>query len=214
MGSKHSSPVFNLSTFLWVCVRLHQRISLPTDSNTFAVIIFQSCCQRGAYLSVWKMKNFTVPSNSAWPTPTMMMDMGSLAACRETNNKQIKGCVLKDENRIFFQLAERPLRRTGEEKWGMCYGGEWGGRGLCLLPDWYLVTLSPFPLIWILRGSYLGMAICVTVACWLSGWGAEINSPLTADTQITCKKIDSGITAHVVKPQKKQNKTRQKTLPK
>lgn len=105
MGSKHSSPVFNLSTFLWVCVRLHQRVSLPTDSNTFAVIIFQICCQRGAYLSVWKMKNFTVPSNSAWPTPTMMMDMGSLAACRETNNKQIKGCVLKDENRNFFSIS-------------------------------------------------------------------------------------------------------------
>lgn len=32
----------------------------------------------------------------------MMMDMGSLAACRETNNKQIKGCVLKDEYRNFF----------------------------------------------------------------------------------------------------------------
>lgn len=132
MGSKHSSPVFNLSTFFRVCVRLHQRVSLPTDSNTFADIIFQSCCQRGAYLSVWKMKNFTVPSNSAWPTPTMMMDMGSLAACRETNNKQIKGCVLKDENRNFFQLAERPLRKTGEEKWGVCYGGEWGGRGALL----------------------------------------------------------------------------------
>lgn len=24
----------------------------------------------------------TIPSNSAWPTPTMMMDMGSLAPCR------------------------------------------------------------------------------------------------------------------------------------
>lgn len=31
------------------------------------------------------------------------------------------------------------------------------------------------------------MAICVTTACWLSGWEAEINSLLTADTQITCK---------------------------
>lgn len=36
------------------------------------------------------------------------------------------------------------------------------------------MTLSPFPLVWILHGSYLGMAICVTIACWLSGWGAEI----------------------------------------
>lgn len=34
-----------------------------------------------------------VPSNSAWPTPTMMMDIGSLAACEEIklwekNNKK------------------------------------------------------------------------------------------------------------------------------
>lgn len=65
MCSKHSSPVFNLSTFLRVCVRVHRRFPLPTDSNTFAVIIFQSCCQRDAYLSVRKMKSFTVPSNSA-----------------------------------------------------------------------------------------------------------------------------------------------------
>lgn len=133
MCSKYSIPVFNLSTFL--CVWVHQRFSLPTDSNTFSVIIFQSCCQRGAYLSVWKMKSFTVPSNSAWPTPTMMMDMGSLAACRKTNNKQIKGCMLKDENIAFFQLTEWPLRRTRQDKIGVVRKGNEEAEGSACFPS-------------------------------------------------------------------------------
>lgn len=198
MCSKYSIPVFNLSTFL--CVWVHQRFSLPTDSNTFSVIIFQSCCQRGAYLSVWKMKSFTVPSNSAWPTPTMMMDMGSLAACRKTNNKQIKGCMLKDENIAFFQLTEWPLRRTRQDKIGVVRRGMRRQRALLafLLISYDPESISSYM---ILRGSYLGMAICVTIACWLSGWGAQINSLLTVDTQITCK---NGLQHHPP-TQKKQN---------
>lgn len=35
----------------------------------------------------WKIQVATVPSNSAWPTPTMMMDMGSFAPWRDREKK-------------------------------------------------------------------------------------------------------------------------------
>lgn len=43
-----------------------------------------------------------LPSNSAWPTPTIMMDIGSLAACKgkeikSDRNVQGKNCDLRQQ---------------------------------------------------------------------------------------------------------------------
>lgn len=47
------------------------------------------------------------PSNSAWPTPMMMMDMGSLAACKTTGDGRVRG---------IWDPAEGPLKGRGDHR--------------------------------------------------------------------------------------------------
>lgn len=54
------------------------------------------------------------PSNSAWPTPMMMMDMGSLAAWKTTGEGRVRG---------ICDPAEGPVKRKGRSRVGTERGG-------------------------------------------------------------------------------------------
>lgn len=67
-------PIFCKQS-IWRCVVEHMWVVL--DSS------------RGWGICTWSSGNIILPSNSACPTPTMMIDIGSLAACDKHKNQEV-----------------------------------------------------------------------------------------------------------------------------
>ena len=67
----------------------------------------------------------TVPSNSACPTPTMMMDMGSLAPCRDGEMHQVRDShgtceqirvSLRSCEQVYPRVSQFPLYATKDNE--------------------------------------------------------------------------------------------------
>lgn len=82
------------------------------------------------------------PSNSAWPTPTMMIDMGSLAACHEQKNKQ---SAVGQGRGNLSEISMNSRVTIGPWK-GYVYNYWCVSQGVCF-PILFLVSHSAIPLL-------------------------------------------------------------------